>query len=669
VGILPKVEAFRIEANSRLDKKKKSSLGQFFTPAPICQFMASLFTNIKGDINLLDPGCGVGSLLTAFNDEALKRGEIDNIKITAYDIEDIIEPYINDALTLCKEESIKHEVNFTAEFIKEDFILETSQFLSPTLFSEQKEVEKFTHVIMNPPYKKIATKSEHRQALRKAGIETVNLYSGFVALAIKMLKPKGELVAIIPRSFCNGPYYKPFRELLIKETAVERIHIFDTRNKAFADNEVLQENIILHCIKGGKQDKVKITSSSNADFYVDNESGKTTVSDMMIRTVDFYDNIVNSKDNESFIHIATSQSEQYVIDRLSCFNNSLKDIDLEVSTGPVVDFRLKDDLRENIEEDAVPLLYPIHLNGGVNWPKVSKKPNAICISEKSKSWLWEHKGSFVLVRRFSTKEEKRRIVATYYDSSLGGELIGFENKLNVFHINKVGFDAVIAKGLFVFLNSSLLDQYYRQFGGHTQVNATDLRSLHYPSIESLKNIGSQLNDPSQLSQQEIDSLLDDEITSISGSKENIVLLTKEKLNDAFEILNTLKVPKDILNERLALTFLALLDLQPNGNWDKVRRPALTLPEIMNWTAQMYGKEYDSSTTETFRAITLKFLLDSGMLIKNPDNPNRNPESPKNCFQLTTEIQNLVMNYKTNNWSKAVSRYFQEREGRKEMSLF
>ena len=53
-------------------------------------------------------------------------------------------------------------------------------------------------------------------------------------------------------------------------------------------------------------------------------------------------------------------------------------------------------------------------------------------------------------------------------------------------------ESLVAKGLAIFLNSSLVDQYFRQFSGHTQVNANDLRSLHYPSVEKLKQLGQHL---------------------------------------------------------------------------------------------------------------------------------------------------------------------------------
>src|SRR5690606_38687929 len=95
-------------------------------------------------------------------------------------------------------------------------------------------------------------------------------------------------------------------------------------------------------------------------------------------------------------------------------------------------------------------------------------------------------------KRFSSKEEKKRIVASVYDSSLPGEYIAFENHLNVFHKNKSGLGRDLAYGLASYLNSSLVDRYFRLFNGHTQVNSTDLRSFKYPSVKILEAIGKQI---------------------------------------------------------------------------------------------------------------------------------------------------------------------------------
>lgn len=95
-----------------------------------------------------------------------------------------------------------------------------------------------------------------------------------------------------------------------------------------------------------------------------------------------------------------------------------------------------------------------------------------------------------MVKRFSSKEERHRIVATAIShDSFQHERLGFENHLNVFHQDKHGLPPTIAHGLAAYLNSSAVDEYFRLFSGHTQVNATDLKRLKYPSYQALQRLG------------------------------------------------------------------------------------------------------------------------------------------------------------------------------------
>jgi adenine-specific DNA-methyltransferase len=91
-------------------------------------------------------------------------------------------------------------------------------------------------------------------------------------------------------------------------------------------------------------------------------------------------------------------------------------------------------------------------------------------------------GTYVLTKRFTAKEEKRRVVAAIYT----GDRAGFENHINYFHVKGAGLPERLAVGLARFLNSEAVDTYFRTFSGHTQVNATDLRNLHYPSRAQLE---------------------------------------------------------------------------------------------------------------------------------------------------------------------------------------
>ena len=63
------------------------------------------------------------------------------------------------------------------------------------------------------------------------------------------------------------------------------------------------------------------------------------------------------------------------------------------------------------------------------------------------------------------------------------------------------------EGLALFLNCSLVDRYFRQFNGHTQVNATDLRWLRYPDRPTLEWLGRKYEGLT-LSQQDIDTIVE-----------------------------------------------------------------------------------------------------------------------------------------------------------------
>jgi hypothetical protein len=224
-----------------------------------------------------------------------------------------------------------------------------------------------------------------------------------------------------------------------------------------------------------------------------------------------FNRIVFSDDAEGFIHVPTSPDENTTaIDIPSAIRYSLADIGVNVSTGPVVDFRLRDYLRDMPVKGTVPLLYPSHF--GINrtdWPIAgAKKPNAIQRNDETEKWLFPN-GHYCVVRRFSSKEEKRRIIASAVDPASFGDApaLGFENHLNVFHENKRGLSEPLANGLAVFLNTTVVDKAFRRFNGHTQVNATDLKTMKYPSRPALIELGKWAVKSGELTQQMIDERL------------------------------------------------------------------------------------------------------------------------------------------------------------------
>lgn len=472
------------------DTHKKAQLGQFFTPQAIADFMTALFPPARGSCRLLDAGAGTGALSAAFLSKWRQGGfQFDSVHLDAYEIDPSLHPLLLATLAPYRGD------NLTLNVYTEDFILSGQTSTVDSLFSVARGP--YTHIILNPPYKKINSQSLHRQVLRRLGIETVNLYSAFMALAIAQAAPGAQIVAIIPRSFCNGPYYRPFREYLLQHTAIRRIHLFAARNKAFEEDRVLQENIIIHLERDAQQAEVVVSTSTDHQFH-DIQTGEYTFAE-----------IVLPNESERFIHIPVP-STKHQTETPSIICCTLDDLDLEVSTGPIVDFRLKPHLRAMPSAQTVPLLYPGHFTGSrARWPIAGiKKPNAIELNRDTMKWLYPS-GYYCVVRRFSSKEEKRRIVASVVDPVVFGkaELLGFENHLNLFHQGKRGLPEALAYGLTAFLNTTAVDIKFRRFNGHTQVNATDLRAMKYPSRDILNRLGEWAMQQETLTQDLIDSKL------------------------------------------------------------------------------------------------------------------------------------------------------------------
>lgn len=496
VDPLEVAEQARQQLAGTLDPIRRGKLGQFFTPLATARLMASMSNLVRERMRLLDAGAGVGALTAAWVAKVCSaQSRPKEITLTAYEVDEILLPTLEQTLKRCEEMCTAAGIVCNWEVHGTDFIEAVVQSLDAGLF--QTEVPSFDVAILNPPYKKFRAESRTRQLLRRLDIETSNLYAAFLALTVLLLDKGGELVAITPRSFCNGPYFRPFRRHLLRHVNLTRLHVFQSRDHAFRDDEVLQENVIVHAVKEvPQQSLVSVSQSRTPNDPVDIQ-----------RNVPF-EHVVRPDDFQAFIHLVPDDDGHALAKSMEALPCSLDQLGLSASTGRVVDFRARQWLRPEPSAGTVPLIYPAHFNNGsVRWPKTdAKKANAIAFNTESAP-LMVPAGVYVLVKRFSSKEERRRIVAAIFDpKSVPCEFVGFENHLNYFHERGAPLEQTLAWGLSVYLNCSALDAYFRQFNGHTQVNATDLRFLRYPTREVLVELGRRVQEilPAQ---DELDTLV------------------------------------------------------------------------------------------------------------------------------------------------------------------
>jgi adenine-specific DNA-methyltransferase len=649
------VDFFRFDASRKLDSVRRSSMGQFLTPSSVARLMASMFNKIPQDMKILDAGAGIGSLSAALVAEICHRNERPNsISVTAYEIEPMLVEYLRLTFGEMVKVCTHNNILFQGEILQEDFI-SAGVSMSHHSFIP-KSCKRFNCAILNPPYHKISNNSRERQILKAIGIETGNIYSAFMWLVVKLLESEGELVAIIPRSFCNGPYFLPFRKAFLKSMTLKRIHIFESRREAFHDDDVLQENIIIHAVKSDEKNSTVIISSSNG---LDDEY-------LSMRDVN-YDQVVHPDDPDKVVRIIPDEIAQKVSEKMNIFESSLKDLNLEISTGRVVDFRSRELLMHHGDNEAVPLIYPAHFSGGyVEWPiQRLKKPDAISrIADKHN--LLVPTDYYVLVKRFSSKEEPKRIVAAIYDPiRISSNLVGFENHINYYHRNDKGMPVLLAKGLALFLNSTLVDQYFRQFSGHTQVNAKDLKSLKYPSEEKLLALGSKIDDTFP-SQEKLDLIVSNEL-GINSEDIDMVdpIKAKTRIEEAIHILKALNLTKNLQNDRSALTLLALCGMKADMQWFEASSPLLGITEMMECFKEHFGKSYKPNTRETVRKHSIQYFVLAGIAIPNPD-ISRPPNSQDFCYQIDESTLGLIKTYGTNEWEPNLRAYLKAAEPRKRL---
>jgi hypothetical protein len=137
-------------------------------------------------------------------------------------------------------------------------------------------------------------------------------------------------------------------------------------------------------------------------------------------------------------------------------------------------------------------------------------------------------------------------------------------------------------------------------------------------------------------------------------------MTHPNVAAALRILTELGFPRGQLNERSALTLLALADVGPNGLWAEAMAPLLGITPIMDWVRSQYGAEYAPNTRETFRRQTMHQFRDAGLVLYNPDKPNRPVNSPAAVYQLAPEALALLHAHGTAAWGETLRRYLLEK---------
>jgi adenine-specific DNA-methyltransferase len=446
--------------------------------------MAAMIKVFPDAMRVLDPGAGTGMLTAALCERISRLRSPRTVEVHAYESDPGVVPLLSETLAACGEALRASGHAFRSVVHERDFALDgpASRGRSGSATAS------FDIAILNPPYFKIPSGS----ALATAAIglpSQTNIYAVFMALALHALRDGGQFVSITPRSFCAGPYFRPFRQWLLANLNVEHLYLYGSRTATFADSEVLQESLITAgCRSRVQQRTIEMTHAGRP--------GEQANAHQFSECTVFHG-------GESIIRLPATNEERRSLELLDRLPHAFADLPLQVSTGPVVMFRANEHIgrgaADNLPRNTLPLLsvQNVFADSGVVWPARTERQTLSLLHDRATESLLIPPGNYVLTRRFTAKEESRRLVAAALIDGQSplppGRPVALENHLNFIRgtAKRAGLSIAEARGITAYLNSPLLDSYLRAVSGNTQVNASDIRALPFLPLKSLATLGSR----------------------------------------------------------------------------------------------------------------------------------------------------------------------------------
>lgn len=487
-SVLKLVEEKQLKFLKEHPDADRRRLGQFFTSSIVSEYMASMVTAAPPAdvVRIIDAGAGFGILTVSAVLRCLKLKQ-KKIHAVLYEKDAKIIPYLTDAMSELAEYVTRKKRHFTFEVRNKDFILSRPD----------KKDEKYHISLINPPYFKINVEfSPYSGSTKDLYKGDPNIYASFMAVVSSCLVPSGQMVAIVPRSFANGLYFSGFRTFMVDNTSLEVIHIFGARNEVFKHAEVLQEHLICKFVRRKQTARIEVRASGSSE---DMDKAK------IIRCQSSL--LINGQKDIHIIRIPESREDKKILETVLSWSKSFDEMGYFISTGPIVDFRSGKYLTKDMD-NSVPLLRMHNIKPfATEWTGNHRKDIRFRLIPGHEKHTSEN-SVYVLLKRFSAKDERRRLVAAVHDPTImKGNIIGIENHLNYIGRKKGQMKLQEAMGLAGLFNSTFMDKYFRCISGNTQVNATEIRLIKLPERRTILKIGKDIMKEKNRDQETIDSIV------------------------------------------------------------------------------------------------------------------------------------------------------------------
>lgn len=461
---------------AKKDKNYLKNTSQFFTPYDTaCKMISTIdfkvFKNYE-TLYILEPSAGCGILIASLMLHILDNcNNIKNIHIDSYENDFEVFSILCNNLKFLKQFIIKNSnIIFSYNTINDNFIEKNKNS-----WTMDRNSCKYDIIISNPPYKKINQSSDDAIIMENIVHGQPNIYTLFIAMSLKLLKPNGIYTVLSPRNYLSGEYSKKLREFIFSTYSLTHIHSFEKRSMFKSVNQ----EVIISTFKNNKNIKdVSISFNDYAPF-----------------SINFEDLIF---DNHSFSILVPKKVEDVLIlNDMSTLDYTLDDLGLKVSVGPIVQFRNEPDIRRDIyKENYAPLLIGADLqnNNTLMYFERENKRKTHNKSISSKNKLLLKNSNYLLIRKVTAKDDIDLVITCVLEKNyFKHELLGLDNNLLYIHkIDKTEMSLDLCYGLYCFINSKQFKSLYSMINGTHTINVSDFNNIKFPSLSILSNIGKEL---------------------------------------------------------------------------------------------------------------------------------------------------------------------------------
>lgn len=130
-----------------------------------------------------------------------------------------------------------------------------------------------------------------------------------------------------------------------------------------------------------------------------------------------------------------------------------------------------------------------------------------------------------------------------------------------------------------------------------------------------------------------------------------------KLDEAKEILSSLRVPARQQNGMCCCVLLAMANLTEEQSWDSATNNWIRIHDVIAFVNDNYKMTYAENSRETFRKQAIHHFRNAAFVEDNGKATN----SPNYCYRLTDEMLNLIQSFGTASWTKSLTRFMENHD--------